>query len=835
MVRKRNRNIGLFLIIALVSALLANPGAAFAAATPAGAAEKTATEMQDENFEVRQKLQQDANSVLLSSLTKPEATAIKGITPALNFRLAAANQDGSFTTIADYATFAEAEAAMENSANANAVVQDLTRTVGNGVVDMKDGIAVIAAEKTGKSTLTMGYTYVNNGNDAYFYSSTGSAVDLGISGYDAAGISADNLELIPRVQAAGQSHYSVNTSGYLVHSLAAYKLDMASNSYKGTYSSFNMGKAPAFMAEGIKYYSMDGYTFFTTPQLDAAAGTFYIYYKYLTLRSRTSYTAEELDSYIASWNKPTSVLNGKGQAFIDAQNTYGVNAMLLLCISAHESAYGTSTLAVQRNNLFGINAIDSDPGQADYFTTVEDCIGYAADRIISQGYTDAKTDFRYFGAHIGNKKSGMNVKYASDPYWGEKIAAHAERLDQYLGIKDGNKYQLAFSNAVVNAKLQPDMASATVYKLANGSNNYPANIPVLVVQSANGWYRIQSDMPMDAAGNADYSYRYDYSLSKAYVRTIDFTVLNDPAVKYVDPAAEGSVLRLSGSDRYATSVAISKAGWSKANTVIIATGLNYPDALAASALTKSKDAPILLAGKNGLEQCVVEEIKRLKATQAVLVGGDDVVGTGVEAQLTDIGVSFTRISGTDRYDTSAKVAGMIGTGSGIILATGLNFPDALSIAPIAAIKSMPILLSPKASLDPSVSAFIAGKSIPVSYILGGSDVLSDSVAASLPNSRRLSGDDRYATNMSIINEFAGDLNFDTVYIATGLNFPDALSGSALAAKKNAPIILAGKDTISQEAIDLIKSKGVNNIVIIGGADVVSQNVEAALADAIASN
>lgn len=290
-------------------------------------------------------------------------------------------------------------------------------------------------------------------------------------------------------------------------------------------------------------------------------------------------------------------------------------------------------------------------------------------------------------------------------------------------------------------------------------------------------------------------------------------------------AAAISTSRLAGSDRYATAVAISQAGWSQADTVIIATGLNYPDALAASALTKSKDAPILLTETAAMDQSVVDEIKRLKATKAILIGGTGVVGTGVEDQLIGLGLSITRLGGTDRYDTSVKIGETIGVSSGIIVATGLNFPDALSIAPIAAIKSMPVLLSPGDALDPYVSAYIAGKSIPVSYILGGSDVVSDVVASSVPNSKRLSGGDRYATNMSIINKFAGDLNFDTVYLATGLNFPDALSGSALAAKNNAPIILTEQDSISPDVLNLITSMDVKNVVILGGTNVVSQNIE----------
>ncbi|MFL0268031.1 cell wall-binding repeat-containing protein [Candidatus Clostridium radicumherbarum] len=172
------------------------------------------------------------------------------------------------------------------------------------------------------------------------------------------------------------------------------------------------------------------------------------------------------------------------------------------------------------------------------------------------------------------------------------------------------------------------------------------------------------------------------------------------------------------------------------------------------------------------------------------------MSTNVENQLKNIGVSFTRIGGINRYETSKLVAEKLGTSNGIIAATGLDFPDALSIAPIAGIKPMPILLSPKDGLDPSVASFIKGKSIPVSYIVGGTGVLGDTVSTSVPNSKRLGEKNRYETNQIINNQFVGNLSTGTVFLATGNDFPDALSGSALSAKNNAPIILSDKNSIT---------------------------------------
>ncbi|MFL0248699.1 leucine-rich repeat domain-containing protein [Candidatus Clostridium stratigraminis] len=295
------------------------------------------------------------------------------------------------------------------------------------------------------------------------------------------------------------------------------------------------------------------------------------------------------------------------------------------------------------------------------------------------------------------------------------------------------------------------------------------------------------------------------------------------------------ITRLSGNDRYGTALAISKSGWMQANTVIIATGTNYPDALSAAPLAKANDAPILLTEKGALSSDTISEIKRLKATKAILVGGTGVITTNIENQLKNIGVNFTRIGGINRYETSKLVAEKLGTSNGIIVATGLNFPDALSIAPIAGIKAMPILLSPKDGLDPSVASFIKGKTIPVSYIVGETGVLGNKVYSSVPNSIRLGGINRYETNRIINKQFEGDLRFGTAFLATGNDFPDALSGSALAAKNNAPIILTDKNSITNDTLNFIKSEGVINVSILGGTGAISKNVQDVLTNTINNN
>jgi beta-N-acetylglucosaminidase len=184
-------------------------------------------------------------------------------------------------------------------------------------------------------------------------------------------------------------------------------------------------------------------------------------YQFIDLRSHSNVTVDQINNYIASYVQltgKTSILTGKGQAFIDAGNLYGVNALYLAAHAIHESAYGTSTIALAKNNLFGYHAYDADPFISAYkFASVEDCINYAA-RIIKINYL-TPTGSYYETPILGFKTTdmsktridansiGMNFYYASDQNWGKTIAQHMQNILPY------NK------SDYVNAKLDTSVPS----------------------------------------------------------------------------------------------------------------------------------------------------------------------------------------------------------------------------------------------------------------------------------------------------------------------------------------------------------------------------------------
>lgn len=225
----------------------------------------------------------------------------------------------------------------------------------------------------------------------------------GLSGYmnksDLVTVSSDS-EFIP--------HYATD-GNYLYHELSPY-------------TSIRVAPHSSSMAIGKKYYSADGINFenFTAENP----------FLFRDLRKPTNYTAEELDKVYSLMNIKGSRLAGKGAIFKEAEERYQVNALYLIAHSALESAWGRSQIAKDKNNFFGIAAYDTTPyDSAKSFDNVDKGILGAA-KWIRQNYIDNGRTY------LGNKSSGMNVLYASDPYWGEKIASIMMTINSKLGEKD---------------------------------------------------------------------------------------------------------------------------------------------------------------------------------------------------------------------------------------------------------------------------------------------------------------------------------------------------------------------------------------------------------------
>ncbi|MBV4417238.1 cell wall-binding repeat-containing protein [Clostridium tyrobutyricum] len=300
-----------------------------------------------------------------------------------------------------------------------------------------------------------------------------------------------------------------------------------------------------------------------------------------------------------------------------------------------------------------------------------------------------------------------------------------------------------------------------------------------------------------------------------------------------------ATVRLGGQDRYETSTKISQDGWTTSEYVVLASGQGYADALCAAPVASKHNAPILLTPSNNLDQNVKSEITRLKATHVIEIGGTGSISTNVENELKSMGLSVQRLGGADRYETSVKVAKALGTPNKIVVTSGQGYADALSVAPIAAKQGMEILLTSDIGIPDTVKDYIQDNksSIVNTYVVGGTAVIPESTIGSLSNPIRISGDDRYETNVNVLDYFKASIDMNNVYIArgggpAGNEFADALSASALAAKNNSPVVLTDDEINTNANTQKFIEDNVNssaNIVAIGGqasvADFVLEHME----------
>jgi YVTN family beta-propeller protein len=289
-----------------------------------------------------------------------------------------------------------------------------------------------------------------------------------------------------------------------------------------------------------------------------------------------------------------------------------------------------------------------------------------------------------------------------------------------------------------------------------------------------------------------------------------------------------SVSRISGADRYATAVAVSqKAFPAAAPVVFVATGTRYPDALAAAAPAAKLGGPLLLTDPDSLPTIVEREIQRLHPSTIYIVGGTGAVSTAVEQELAPLAPTITRLAGIDRYATArAVIAAAFPTFTSVYVATGLNFPDALS-ASAAGGGTVPVLLvnGVADSLDSATSTFLTGAGANSFTLVGGPTIVTNGIAtqlATLGTVNRIYGADRTATSQ-LINAAA----FPTVtsaYFATGTEFADALSGAVLAAVNHAPLYTVATTCVPIATVNDLVGHGTGAVTLIGGTGALSNSI-----------
>jgi putative cell wall-binding protein len=287
------------------------------------------------------------------------------------------------------------------------------------------------------------------------------------------------------------------------------------------------------------------------------------------------------------------------------------------------------------------------------------------------------------------------------------------------------------------------------------------------------------------------------------------------------------VIRLSGSNRYATAAAISQAAHpGGADTVYLATGQDYPDALAGAALAGSRGAPVLLTQPESLPSSTQVELTRLTPDQVFLFGGSAAISQTVRDQVAALtGATVTRLSGSDRYATAAAIAEQFTTADVVYVATGQNFPDALAGAARAGALDGPVLLTQPGALPMASRGQLERLAPDHIYVLGGTAAVSTAVMTQLGTYApvtRVSGANRYATAVEVSQDYNPPTS---VFVATGLDWPDALAGAAAAGAAHNPVLLLQQGSIPAVTWDELDRLNPESVIVLGGTGVVSTVVE----------
>ncbi len=482
------------------------------------------------------------------------------------YEVAGFHSDGYIDKVECFSDYNAAKNYMRNNGAADLAVM----TKVNGETKIVDANQALLDLSVNPTTLTYFYENSELTSRQYTYMDTGSlygGVDGGLleasysnakgvytakvrTGNFTGWISQEAYEIVPITWLKSYSNYTV-TNDYIRHNYVT----KIQNDYKSSGGS-TIGPKPEMLSPGT-YYSFDGHYFYTSINklmIDYKNNNYnnavnknnpyYNYYMYLSNHTKTTYSSINIDEYIRNvlgYSKNvyghkasdgTSRLYGSGTFFYYAQEKYGVNALLSLSLSRNETGNGRSSLSINKNNGFGLNAVDSNPTQAAnwYATFQSSILGYAG-KWITYGYAHPR-DWRYFGPQFGDKWIGMNVKYASDTYWSEKMASNYYNMDKALGLQDYNYYQLGVLKNPANAYQQANSSSRVIYQ-------YPEAEDAVVIigeTTTNGekWYKVVSDLNIDSNYNEITSGAYNWN-SYVYVKASDIKKINNGKNGYISP------------------------------------------------------------------------------------------------------------------------------------------------------------------------------------------------------------------------------------------------------------------------------------------------------------
>ncbi|WP_344654912.1 cell wall-binding repeat-containing protein [Catenulispora subtropica] len=433
-----------------------------------------------------------------------------------------------------------------------------------------------------------------------------------------------------------------------------------------------------------------------------------------------------------------------------------------------------------------------------------------------------------------------DINYPQGNDWGTQFPAYYGSFDALVGV-----YNLA-PNANQNAATHLDAEVGLQKRFGTGQTYVPWNPQTTPGNQAENSY-VGAEQRVGQISAQAYMALWLNNLKPAC-----FDNSGTPRPPNVPLPQPTAVSRISGNDRYLTGAAVSQRQWAnaggdatqraQADAVVLARGDNFPDALAGVPLAKRDRGPLLLTESGTLNPATKAEILRIlpKGKTVYILGGNVAVSPTVEGQLRGLGYDVKRFGGADRYATALDIANRgMGAPHQVIVATGLDFPDALAAGPLAAGEGNAILLSNGKTLDPATKAYIAaaqrkadGSADPNFHVnaVGGAAVAATSYVKRNP----LMGADRYATAVAVAKQFAADMPVTQFGVATGMQFADALTGGAYMANAGQPLILTDPNGLSPADVPLLATmhNQISAVSLFGGPVAIKQAVMDQIARAV---
>lgn len=455
----------------------------------------------------------------------PEPPIEPPVTPPVDptlYQLAIISNNELVKTETTYKTFNEALAVYNSNPSYEAIYRgkDIMKVKPGGIA-YGDNTVTYHAPNTVvyfDPQFTQQATFIERGREMRYIDSTADYIKVQVAATEGY-VKHSETTLKPKtlIGSTNRDYYDVSQWNTLIHHYT--------NHYTNKNEWYAVGPAPTFMDQGPQYFSHDSIHFMDSN--GKGIGTNFPYFQYVSPRTTTEYTAEEIDAYIVKilnekypLRASESKLIGLGSYLKKLEVEKRVNALFILSLAVHEGTYGLSNRALQCNNLIGLHIYDSTTKtcpKEGTFATPEEGIDSLVDDFWNSRYINPEfmgNPARNMGAAFGNKTTGFNVNYASDPTWGAKIAAHMLKMDADMGKKDLNKFKkILFTKYEVETRVRKGPSTDSevlyayrprnvgVYKDSLSEESYSLGYPLTVVDSVEvgqyTWYQVYADKFVD--------------------------------------------------------------------------------------------------------------------------------------------------------------------------------------------------------------------------------------------------------------------------------------------------------------------------------------------------